>query len=193
MRKKLFAALAFQLAAVVLLLCFTPVMNLLSDKYGKDLSVPCTFTSVECVITDPENAECRYYLRYSCTQKNIDGIEYEYYTDDSPEGSGAVICSYDYGYDYSPDGTDTGKRRTEIWGIVPVTDNAAGKELYLDWLETSEDEENYFPEPFPASFYVYNDVRANFRIFRDRIRLVSVTVNGVEMNEFFLNSDGYGL
>ena len=171
MRKKLFAALAVQLAAVVFILGFSCMTSMLSEKYGKVCSGPCYASdmsiSPETDSDSPGSYRFNFY-NYQC--ENTDGFErYTSYKDDSESDN------YFYLYIDSHTTEDCVPSISFNGGYV-IDDRETGSTLY--YLSCYHDDS--FRNLFDAK-----ELTANIKVYRDRVKLISVTVNGVEFGEYF--------
>ena len=168
MRKKLIAALAVQLAGVALILCFSLMTSALTEKYGKIYSVPCNIPYVD-MIPDPDSDTpknyCIVFQNYRC--EKTDGFErYANYKDDS-EGD-----NYLYVFSHTKENCVPS---IEFGGGYVIDDRETGKVLH----HLSCYRDYYFQDLFAAK-----EITANIKVYRDRVKLVSVTVEGEDIIDY---------
>lgn len=171
MIKKMIAALALQLAAVAVILSFSPVYEILTDKYGKDYTFDVDLWSCDSVYDSDKAGTEHYQLEIAAYyNKNIIGPTDKRFYDSSDDGNFAGLYCNDNRMDFNAN--------------IRIKDDDIGKKLcdafYLEKLENSID------GTFDASvFNLHYDVKATVRIFGSRIKLLSVTIDGKDVEEFF--------
>ena len=165
------AALALQLAAVAVILSFSPVYEILTDKYSKNYTFDVDLWSCDSVYDSDEAGTEHYQLEIDAYyNKNIIGPTDKRFYDSSDNGNFASLyCRGDI---------------MEFYGNMIINDDDIGKKLcdafYLEKLENSAD------GTFSASvFNLHYDIKATVRIFGSRIKLLSVTIDGKDVEEFF--------
>ena len=168
MRKKLFAALALQLAGVALILCFSLMTSALTEKYGKIYSVPCYVSHMD-IIPDPDSDSPKNYginfYNYGCEQ--TEGFErYANYKDDSERDNYLYVFSHT---------KENCVPSISVDGWYVIDDRETGKVLH----HLSCYRDYYFQDLFAAK-----EVTANIKVYRDRVKLVSVTVEGEDIIDY---------
>ena len=173
MRKKLIAAVCVQLAAVVFILCYSDMIAVLMDKNGKEISLPCGIGGCQYEIDTDREAIKNYYIDFYEYSPMPDGLEKQRaYKDNSENGNIVGLQTY-RNYINDPEAPDY---CMDLWGQYTIEDRTVGDRLYRYFRDHSE---------FSPQFYMNNDVRANLIIYRSRVKLVSVTVNGMDVSDYF--------
>ena len=175
MRKKLIAALAVQLAGVALILCFSIMTSALTEKYGKIYSVPCRAGGLDCILDTDDGSVRNYcinFYNYRCEQ--TDGFErYASYKDDSEGDNYLYVCSY------------TEKNRVlsiSVDGWYVIDDKETGDDLYRFFYDHDYAYEKLFET---------KEITANIKVYRDRVKLVSVTVEGEDITDYLREQAAY--
>ncbi len=186
MRKKLIAALAVQLAAVVFLLSFSGIMSALVDKYGKTLSVECLF-DYNGYFTGNDGEEITdFYLSFYNYAVKLDDIARGGYSDCTGNINYVYLSVYnDEKYtSYSSENNDENVK-ADIWGTYAFKDKEIGEKVY----QYGEKRLERAYDIFPRSFYKNNKITANIRVYRSRVKLLSITINGIDIEEYFSDPD----
>lgn len=171
MRKKMIAALCVQLAAVLIIFCFSPVTKAITERYGTDYSLRAGLDY--CWSGKLYGGGDYYSLELSTGYLNSDpvGVPGRRYHDVAPEGYYVNLYRLD-------------EDHVNFTASVKLNDNALGEKLYRAFNDNFMD--NSTDGGFdPGVFNNYYNVEAHIRIFGNRVMLRSVTVNGRDIEDFF--------